>query len=40
VVLFVTYYLAKETKNKSIDEIEKMLGSPDAPKEPLKTTAR
>jgi putative MFS transporter len=40
VVLFITYYYGKETKNKSIDEIEKMLGSPDAPKEPLKVGAR
>ena len=39
-MLFVTYYLALETKNKSIDEIEKMVGSPDASKGTLEATAR
>ena len=39
-VLFVTYYLALETKNKSIDEIEKMVGSPDASKETIEATAQ
>ena len=38
--VFVTYYLALETKNKSIDEIEKMIGSPDAPKDTLEAATK
>ncbi len=36
----VTYFFSLETRNKTVAEIEKMLGSPDAPKEPLKAAAR
>lgn len=39
-VLIVTYYFAQETKGKTIGQIETMLGSPDAPKEPMKAVAR